>query len=289
MSSFLAIAFVAFGIYSVDIPNLWKLLNSANITYFVLALPFMWLAIILRGFRIGSVVIQDNKVLIKIASIHNTWNSLLPFRLGEISLVLMLKQYFNLSYIDSLAALSAIRLGDVALMLICGGTMTAIVFSSESISNILSEHIASIFLFIFVALVAFFFLMRNKNNKFHQYKKFIKNISRRKMLSILGFSTAIWLSLFILSYFSMMSINENSTLVVAFVGFTGAATSVLFPISGFANIGSYHATWVGALMLYGLPIEEAVATGIISHAIMLTGTLSMFIFGMLIPAPRQNS
>ena len=296
--SFVSSLFLIFFLLSkIDIERLTKALINFNPIYYVIALILYFCVLLLTAFRIKLFFPEKNYyILLLIACIHNLVNRVLPFRLGEIVLPIMLKKV-NIRLYNSFSAIISVRLLDLIVSLFT----FFLVFIILGLGGQKFIFFALIFLVICTGLIIYYkWLLNSFTNKIYKifsskyFNKINKSISKENIiynsnfrydqLLIVTFLRKIIFPVF--SIMVIMSINyELTNGQVIFASISSGFTEIL-PINSFGNFGTLELGWAGALMYFSVPIEIAIESGFALHLLafsmaIIVGLIALFCIYLL--------
>lgn len=257
-----------------------------------------------RGFRLHQYFRQETKgQYLKSLSIvlnHNAWNNLLPARLGEVSLPLLLNQAFQISGLSSVAALLWFRLLDVFVLLSLAGLSASIYFFSPGspLLMILGLLVSILFgtLPIFATLIINQIRPRFKTKSAPEESESRMIRIKRKLIDSLPTRSGILFSSLILTWlnwvlklfalalvFSVLS--DLSFLYGVFAILGGELTSIL-PLHGPGGLGTYAAGMLISLQFLGIQSDSILSAAANAHLFLLSTALFGGGFGMILKKLR---
>lgn len=294
LSFALSISLITFLISKINLSNLIKSIVNCNPQYYVVSIVLYFSVLLLRTVRTKLFFNKINySSLLIIICIHNLLNRVIPFRMGEAVLPIMLKKRMNIPIIDGINAIFSMRLLDLFVSIF----FFFIVFLSIGITGQRNLFITCTLLIICTGLIIYFkkivkFCIKTINNLLNnKYLKILiqtqpkENIFNsidhkyNKILFLTFFDKIIWL---IFSITVIMGLNYDLTnKEIIFANISSGFTEIL-PINSFGNFGTLELGWAGALMYFGVPTEIAIESGFslnlmaFSIAIII-GLIAMFI------------
>lgn len=286
LSFVLSIILIYFLLSKIEIEQLIKSVVNFSFEYYVIAMVLYFSVLILTAYRIKLFFPQQNYfILLLIACIHNFVNRVLPLRLGEFVLPIMLKKV-NIRLFNSFSAILSVRLLDLVVSLFTffvvflifglGGEkfkLFAIIFLS----------ICSGLIFYHKKLLKFFTQIIYKIFSSKYFRKINKSISKENNIYNENFKygqllLVTFLRKIIFPVFSIMVIlslgYDLKIDQVIFASISSGFTEIL-PINSFGNFGTLELGWAGGLIYFGVPSEIAIESGFALH--MLAFSMAIII------------
>ena len=246
-----------------------------------------------RAVRLNRLLAQRSQRLAEcyaIVTVHNTLNNLLPFRLGEISIPVMLKTTFDVPVPSGIAALSILRFFDFAaigfIFLLFGPSLMS--FSDES-RDIFLYGGALFFLFagglasaspvarrLIPAVAspdgAIKERMRSRlRQACLQALRMLEDLKPRQLLELGLCTVAMWTSIVFVAWVCSRHVGLPVGFGVIALGVAVVSVANLLPISGLANFGTFEFSWIILIGFFsdaqGLAYESAIAF----HVMILIG------------------
>lgn len=224
---------------------------------------------------------------LRLSALHNFANNMLPMRLGEAAMPLLMSRYFGHRLTDSALALLWIRLLDLhvlaAIALLTGWLASA-------------EHAWLLgMLAWFAALPAGYLLRgvlaRQLAGRGGRLAGALRALlaampgSGLRFAEIYGWTLLTWLSKF-LAFTLVLQHFTGLPLWQAVAGVIGAELSSVLPIHGVAGAGSYEAAIVLALTPFGVASDIALSGAVNLHFFLLGVTLLLAPLALLLPRPK---
>lgn len=256
----------------------------------------------LRSLR-ASLVIEGraNATVMRISLVHNALTALLPMKLGEFALPMLLVRTGRMSAVESVGALFLLRIFDLLTLSIVGSLTIAIAFWSSN-KTIAYSALATFASALAATAIAMLLLPRATallaSRRSMLRPAFLVKLlhtasllSRSLFLNIFGLSLAIWASLFVSFYLlSLAVISFAKPFEVAAAG-TVASFAFAFPISAIANAGPFQAAWIWALGMLGYAEVPALAASLVVHGsvVLITGIAGLISACMLYRETRPRA
>ena len=173
-----------------------------------------------KKFNLLSLNQVDNKKLSKIFFISSFLNFILPFKLGEIKKISLLKKNFNINYKKSIEIMIVDKVFEVTFYIFFSVFIFSFLGSIESIFIYLITFFSSIYLLFFKKII--FFLNQSKINLFQIIKKkFLKytvNFYNLKKVIILNILVIIFTFIHFKIFITFLTIENFSLLnLISFV------------------------------------------------------------------------
>lgn len=227
---------------------------------------------------------------LRLTLLHNALNNFLPMRLGELAYPILMKRYFDQSYIASSVTLIWIRVLDLHFL----GLPILIFFYILYHNQIWLWFIPP-----WLMLVPAMYWGHNL-----LYQKTINNAGKFATLAnkILGhvpdnawqFSriwlwTAITWSCKLIAFTLIVLHFSNLDLGRAVLGTLGAELSSVLPIHGIAGAGTYELAMSAVLLPLGIDVDTILKAAVNLHLYLLGTSLLLAICGLLLPAPISRN
>jgi len=280
-----------------DFLSIWGLLSFP---WILVAFALYFFGYVFRALRF-KFLLKDRVGLVSIfdvVCVHNLFNQLLPFRLGEFSFVHYLKRT-GVGTTQSLSVLFVARVFDFVSI--------ALIFSVSLLFFEVSRLFYSVLFFVgavLVLLVLFFFvlvflgrrgifwlqsLVRNKSGffvllvtKLGDSLQYIFRAGSFRVVSVsVVLSLAIWVSNYLMYQALFIGTNISVSFWVVVAGVSLTFFVVMLPIHGFAGFGTIETAWAASFFLLGLTNVEAIATAFSFHVIVVAFFVLLGVFGLL--------
>jgi glycosyltransferase 2 family protein len=284
LAALITLVFIGWIAYSSDWLEIWTILKDADFMLVVIAalltLPVQWL----RACRFKLMLNLTDQPLwpmFRVAGLLGVFNTLIPFRLGELSFPLMINKTFGTGKAYALGVLTFVRFFDLALVVLLlsvFGLLTlpaaellkafAITTAAGAVAGILSM----MYLAQFVRSQVLRFTGEGSLSKLiSQMADGAAALSSNHKLSFIGYSLLIWLLLGGMATISAMAVIPSLNVLQGY--FAAAASNIAFalPVSGVASLGPAQVAWAEALRLNGQPYQLAIASALAVHVGILLG------------------
>jgi hypothetical protein len=240
--------------------------------------------------------------------IVNTWqfyNSMLPYRTGELSYIYLLKKKENISLSESTASLFVSRIFDLLVFLFCcaffllltsagiKAGINYIYYVSITISLIAGIGFFFLYKITFGFRIIIFILHKTNLVQFKFARKmasFLQDVmqninllrSQKKFLRTFLLTVLLTLSMNLNAYLVIRYFNVDLNFFEIFIATSFTFLTLFLPIQGFANIGTFEASFIMGLMLFGIDKNIGLSAAFALHIIFYIMLVIIFIFVSLI-------
>lgn len=220
---------------------------------------------------------------LRTVSLTSVINFLLPARLGELSIVVLVAKRLALGLGDVGLSIFAIRVQELVVALIIG--LALLIFAPSGVSTFFgffeaSPALWSLVLLAFggvIVLAAIYFYRKHP----------ILDSARKHFCSvkIWGCSWLISVLMYLLIYAIARWLNVDDALAVTPLIFLAVLLVSFVPVNGLANIGGYHLAWVLPLVAVGYETELAVSIALLAHlgvsVLVILATVAVLVLDMI--------
>jgi uncharacterized protein (TIRG00374 family) len=238
----------------VDYRNIFSLFESINYTYIAISFMFYFVLTLVRSLRIKLLVNHNTNIknLFAIVLVNNFVINLLPFRIGELSLPVLLSRYSGVEKKEGFLMLFYLRVMDVFVVLML--LLVFIFLFSNNIPQFYGVLLSLVLLLIFIILallnsdkILLFFgslfkknsclgsmnMLSNSVDKLLSVNKFYKGkIAAIFILSVLTFVTLIFVLGFVIKAYPI-TLSFFDTVLVSLV----VIIITSLPVNGIAGTG----------------------------------------------------
>ncbi len=226
-----------------------------------------------RGLRVSIAAGMPYRVSFLVFSTYMCLVRLLPVKLGEFSLPLLLKRCRSTSLVEGTSILVGIRLIDLSALMTLG------TFFLGGIIGVNRWLLAVISLLpIGGVLVLSRLKMVESDSMVARFARGIGEFgSPSRLFSIYGVSLFRWMLNILFFYAVTKSITPGVGLFK--VGTAALSSSIVFslPVNGLGGVGTVDASWAGIMVLMGVSKEVAISSGILAN--MYANLLSVVLGG----------
>ncbi|MEM4347931.1 MAG: lysylphosphatidylglycerol synthase transmembrane domain-containing protein [Candidatus Altiarchaeota archaeon] len=107
-------------------------------------------------------------------------------------------------------------------------------------------------------------------SKFQEFSSIFNETKiRENFVGLFIYSLLIWISSNVLSFVLVQAMNVNADIFIVIITSSLVVLSSLIPIQGIAGFGIIEGTWATTFILFGIPKELAISSGIALHIIIL--------------------
>ncbi len=254
--------------------DLWALFAIA-----ILALPIQWLRA--QRFRLMLHDFEtDSWRMFRVAGLLIVLNTLIPFRLGELSFPLLANRAFGISKAFGLGVLTFVRLFDLGVVILLLALLGLVVLDSSlfqlvSLLLVLGSCLGLGILLFFTKPIQQWLLQYLGTGRLGKLLERISAgaaaLTNEVRFRFLIVSFAIWWLLATMSALAAMTILSNLHYIQGL--FAAAATSIGFalPVNGVASLGPAQVAWAEALRLLAFDYELGIASALVVHFTVLVG------------------
>lgn len=254
-------------------------------------LALLFLTYIVRALRLYSYFLQAIRgrfgLALSLMLTHNVLNHLLPARLGEASLPMLLRQHLNVDLLRGTATLIWFRVLDLHCLLTVGLAVAALsvdaVVGLETFGQTLSGSGMFLLLGVFALspLVLFMLLQRLKLSS-SLPDTWIGRLLGQLLEGAPGNFPDFWLSWFwtwltwlvkLATLAWLLSGLLNISLVAGAVGVVGGELTAVLPVHAPGGFGTYPAGILAALLPLSVPADAALAAAANTHLLLFSSAL----------------
>jgi len=286
-------------VLNIDFGSTWSRIAHANVWFLLLALLAYYATFPLRGYR-WAYILGKVGTTVRLAAateiLFLSWfvNCLVPAKLGDLYRAYLLKANYGGSASRTVGTIFIERIADI--IVIAGLALAAGYWSFRGRQRPEVDALFIAGLVLAVALILFLVALRYFGHRLTQflplrvrelYERFHEGSTRaltaRSLPTILVLTVAIWLLEGARVFFVIRALNfSDANLGISASVFVALAAALLtaIPLSP-AGIGFVEAGIVGALLIYGVPHEPAVAVALTDRAISI---LTVIVLGGILYA-----
>lgn len=265
---------------------------DANVSLLTCAIALFILSHFARAQRINELILSGDikqlAAVTKISSWHQAANNLLPMRMGELALPLLMKRYYGYQWSNGIAGLLWLRLYDAAVMACLTACLIAIARLPLAASLVISTVIV-ITALLFLTIWSQTLIERLNGFKFAS--KFCKPLLAtrpKRAKTLLALTICAW-GLKILAVILAISAVTPVPFWQAISGAIGAELGALLPIHGLAGAGTFEASFVGAVNVFNAITPDIISAAINCHLFMLLTTCTLALLCSVIKTPKYHS
>lgn len=269
--------------FSTDWQDIWPLLRDADMTLIglaaLLSMPVQWLRA--RRFKL-MLKINDKKdwPMFRVAGMLVVFNTLIPFRLGELSFPLLVHHRFGISKAYALGVLTFVRFFDLALVFLLLSLFTLLTFAMAKFQSLAlltgATAIAAMGVMLFFSDSVYSKVRRITgqgvvSDLINRVAEGAASLDRQHHFLFLAYALAIWLLLGAMLTLAAMAVIPSLSLVQGYFAATASNIAFALPINGVASLGPAQVAWAEALRLNDYPYQLAIASALAVHVAVLTG------------------
>jgi len=221
--------------------------------------------------------------LVKVAAVHSLLASFAPMRLGEFSLIWLLNRTVGTSVAAASATLVVMRVVDLVVVVGAGGLALAwLPAARESWPQAASLAVVAVVLLLAGLTVAPALARRLERLAPlvpGRVGRFVSAVfaavgamTTGRLLRMLVWTVPVWGPVFAIAWLCANAVGSGVGLAGAVAGGSATALASVLPVNGVANVGTFEAAWMLALVPAGHTAATALATGVLFHAVGLLGS-----------------
>ena len=243
-----------------------------------------------RGWRLAMLVTPDGRPsfgIYRISVLHNFLASVIPARLGEIALVVLLRRHHAIPAMAGAGILVGVRVLDLLLLTAVGGITGWLVLPAEgelawlpAVCGLAGSGSAAGFLllpYIAPALSGCFALLHARHGGLltaipARVLASYAGLSRGRIAGLQVATGAVWLALLACNHVCALAVGATAGLGASLLASVASAYAFVSPINGIAQVGPFEAAWTYAAMAGGEDYNVALASAVLIHlATLLSG------------------
>jgi glycosyltransferase 2 family protein len=290
----------------INIKEIYDTLANASLFYLGVCFFIYLLMGLIRAWRFKILLkkLLSFRDIFNITLFHNFMNNIIPFRMGELSYIYLIKKVKNGSYSKGISTLIIARVFDFLslvliffislffssglmyglkielLLFICGGLVLITLLLTYFL--IFKQRYLLIFFNTIVILVSRF----NKSLSIKiskEAKRLLKNFEEaktKKEISLFFISSMLITILsFTFTFFMVLSVGYTVPYGVVVIASSLSILGSLLPIYGVAGFGTVEGVWVLVLSYFNFGLESAIVLSFSFHIIQLLFSALFGIFG----------
>lgn len=306
ISVFLTVIFFLYIVIKIDWATFYITIQNLNYYFLFLASLTYLISYYLRALRlkllIGDSTLKTRKLL-GINFLHNFYNRIIPARLGDFSLIYLLRKLSNSSIHSSINIFIFVKLYDLLVSFL----LLAISYTILYQINIIGIGIWIITILILIltlkpsAILNLIQRFLGKLSHWKIFRRFDKELSElisnsqkvetnylRTTLFLTSFG--IWLLIFILFFLLFLSINQNYGVWDTLFATTLANFSWVLPINGVGGLGTMEVSMGFAFAMRGYSFDELLLNSLYINVIvfLLSALFAIVPYFKLIRKGNEN-
>lgn len=301
--------FVYFILTNFKLNDFKNFINNINLYTLLIALFIYISCYLVRTIRILvllKIKISEFSNILFIVLRHYILNKILPFKLGELSLVYFLRNEQKIPYSKGLGALLYFRILDLLAIPLFFTVAFSIKFFVFSDSNNIIILLISVIILI-ILFIGFFFLGKILNlilrflnllprkinflkkniyfNLLEKYKNFTNEVNKfiklRVNIKLILLTILNRLLNSLVAYTIFVGFGVSIGFISFIIGSTLSILAEALPISGIGNFGTFEAGWTLGFMLLGYSQKLSLLSGFGVNVIFFTFTLLLLFISFL--------
>ncbi len=296
LSAVVTAVLVIYSVSVLDISELRDFRGSINWLYMAFAVLSYAFTYPLRALRIYSMAKPWNSGYFRtflICCRHQFFGRVVPFKIGDLSLVYLLKRHVNVPVASGGALLLMLRFFDGIIML---GAFLACSFVADT--DFVPKNAVAILLFCMVVCLLVLPLLLNiiiakAKGIIRDMAVMLKNISGKHAFLIILQSLLLWVFVYLSMHFVVMAFECKLSLFETISASFFASLAAFLPINGLGGFGTTEAGWTIGFMAMGLSRSVAlisgIASNIMSFAVVCVFGFISFLAGRFLDVQNDNS
>jgi hypothetical protein len=197
---------------------------------------------------------------------YSSLNFLLPAKLGEFSLPMLIQRFFGEKILDNIPVILGLRVMDVGTLFAVAGLAALFVGYTEWVEGMVhllwlaGGGLTCLLIALGVPVIRRFLagkieLARNRLAGHFLY---------------IGLTSFLLAGVFFLQVLATaLALGAPGALIAGLTVFIFTVLTRIVPADGLANIGSHHLAWFFALTILGMPRDEAMSVAVLSHLVFV--------------------
>jgi len=270
-----------------DPGTLVTILRETELALLLLCLPIYVIQPVARALRLGAVpewpAAPRLGALFHVAALHSLFNSMLPMRLGELSLPLLLRRHAGVGLGHAGGVLLLLRALDLAVVLSVGAA-AAMVLAPVSVWVAMALAAGAAVLMVGLAgLRPLYRRVQARRGSGSRLRQRIaaqlaevlaaaRQLGTARLLRLTVCTVLVWMPVYAIGYLCARAVLPEISLVASVAAVTGMSLAIALPIGAFANLGTFQTGWAAVLVILGIAPEPALLSGFMFHAVLLGGS-----------------
>ena len=247
-----------------EILNIAKQISTKTI---ILTFSTYTLMNLIRAIRIKRIFKKISfKKIVNIVLIHNMINNILPFRIGELSYLYMIKKEESTK--KAIKSLLKLRLLDL--------TAITIIFITSMIFTNTNKNIKQLFIIITGTIILTTII-------------FIRDKKNLDLIKLTMDSIILWALSFLFYYIFTKTFNIQLSFFQVSIAATLIILTTIIPINGVAGLGTTELAWTIGLLTFGIDKKIAITTGIIIHLFRITYFSILGLIGLILKSHSEQT
>jgi glycosyltransferase 2 family protein len=276
----------------------WTHLLSSwgQLTFSQMIVPLIFASVsyLARGWRLQVFFYPTQRgyipPLMRISFLHNLANNLLPMRLGEVVLPVLMKAYLQRDLKSGFSGLIWLRLMDLHLVAGAAIVVSALVLSWQITMAMFTLWLIGLGLLIHPRLPTWTAALPLSD----KLKPFSTALAEarpqgRSLMEIYALTFVVW-SFKLMGFGLLLSALSDLLPWQSLLGALGGELTSILPIHGVAGAGSYEGGMIALLMPFGFDLDSALAAAVHLHLFLLGLSLIFGLIALTLPktvSPRS--
>jgi glycosyltransferase 2 family protein len=300
---------IAYVLLKLDWQEVSTTLLSLNWVWIFLAFSVYLLNYLLRTIRFRKLLSLEEIPFHKMFSVTNLYGMylyLMPAKFGEVTFPVLVKRRLGINISISTGSLIVARIFDFLTIALILPAAVLVYWNIIPVNFKIASAVFCVLVYSFFGIF-FWFLRRpdrllpwlshneSSNPVISKLKEFISGVYKgaqivdqgqywQLILITMGIWICVNLNFYLITLALGYAFNFFQIVVVSII----MVPVTLFPIQGFANLGSHELGWITAFTLFGYPYLDALNIAVSSHIVYVFFVLSLGLIGILSFSDRQN-
>lgn len=262
-------------------------LLTADIFLVILCCVLIICTRFIGGWRLANVVDEEGHyrfVHYQITVIHNFLNAILPARIGEISLVVMLRAQSQVPVLSGIGVLIGLKVLDLLIVIAFGGIGAWLALPSDGELGwvrgpaLVAGGVATLGFFLLPGIIVTFsdFTRRlhlSRPGKLYavlsQVTASFAGMSRDTRRRVQGITLFNWLLLLAAFYAGTASVSTDVTIDSLLFLIGTSSFALALPVNGIAQIGPFETVWTYAATATGMSYTDGLLSAIVVHGALI--------------------
>lgn len=288
----LTLAYAWIAVHVVDVGSIRSRMRTAIVPDLELGVACLFLMLLMRGMRVAVFIGKPRSVVVwMLAILHSGLNALLPAKLGELSLPILLRRFTGMSGYGGATVLVLLRLHDLLAMLVVSGALAATFLHGPArvaaLACVAAALAGQVLLVVSGSRImhAFMLLLPVRWRRWRFLCKLqdaFQSVDRSASLGAAVVSLGLWTMLALGFHFISEAAHGPMSFGLLGLAMGGSSLAFAVPAGGIANVGPFEAAWTWILHTAGWTVPDAVASALFVHGCALLCSVSAGLLCMMV-------
>lgn len=268
----------------VDLDLAWQALRGADLGLVAAAAVLLGLTLAVRSARLALAIQQRLQfVLVHIMAVFVFLVGLLPAKVGEFSLPLLLRGRLGVGLSYGLGVLVLLRVYDLLFLAVAGGILVLVYWEALGLPAVTpwlaaTGALAALAMALALPVLARLLMivvppaLRRRKKVMALVDNLMAaatTLTPARHVMLLLWTTALWLVLYTGFHAVSMALDATPGWPASVLAGVAASFAFALPINGVANLGPFQLAWVAVMVPLGVPIEAAATAAFLAHGVAL--------------------